>query len=279
MRPRSRSGGRSPKRAMPTPQFNLGQAYRLGRGVPINLARGADLVRAGRAARAMSTRRPRSVCLLFQNGDQAGGLQVAEAGRRARRAARHAGLRDRAVQRRRRHAGPGARLCLCQPRRRPGAGSRRKETLDQLDQLHAARRAARRAWRWRIHGAKRNAVAAKSPSAKPARQAAQPASQARSPSASAEGEAAPLQAQLRRPATVRQVGGWRIQLGAFRPAQLGRGAVSAAVRQAALAGRQALLYPARERSPDCRSARSQARPPRQRPAARSAPPASRSRRK
>ena len=33
------------------PQFNLGQAYRLGRGVPINLAAAQDLVRTRGAAR------------------------------------------------------------------------------------------------------------------------------------------------------------------------------------------------------------------------------------
>ena len=69
---------------MPTPQFNLGQAYRLGRGVPINLATAQDLVRARRRTGPSRCRRPRSACCCSRTATRPSGLkwlkQAAEQG-------------------------------------------------------------------------------------------------------------------------------------------------------------------------------------------------------
>src|SRR4030095_5635444 len=55
-------------------QFNLGQAYRLGRGVPINLAAAKTLFE--RAARSGHLEAETTLgLLLFQNGEQAQGLK------------------------------------------------------------------------------------------------------------------------------------------------------------------------------------------------------------
>src|SRR5258708_124867 len=55
-------------------QFNLGQAYRLGRGVPINLALAKGWF--GRAAETGHLDAETTLgLLLFQNGDQANGLR------------------------------------------------------------------------------------------------------------------------------------------------------------------------------------------------------------
>ena len=131
IRARLRSGGRSRRRATPTPQFNLGQAYRLGRGVPTNLAAatpGSSAPQPG-ACRCRDHARPAAV----PERRPGGGPEMAQEGRRPGRAARAAGLRHRARQRRQRHSGPGARLCLCQPRGRAGtrageADARRNST-------------------------------------------------------------------------------------------------------------------------------------------------------
>ncbi|HVI06581.1 MAG TPA: tetratricopeptide repeat protein, partial [Sphingomicrobium sp.] len=55
-------------------QFNLGQAYRLGRGAPINLALAKSWF--GRAAQSGHLDAETTLgLLLFQNGDQTGGLK------------------------------------------------------------------------------------------------------------------------------------------------------------------------------------------------------------
>ena len=118
-------------------QFNLGQAYRLGRGVPLDLA--AAKIWFERAARKRPSRRPddsRSPDLPERRPRR--GPQMAQAGRRPRRAARDAGLRDRAIQRRRSDAGsdPAAIPLSAAP---PLRGLQpAQETLDQLNQLMPA---------------------------------------------------------------------------------------------------------------------------------------------
>ena len=93
---RSRSGARSRSTAMPMPQFNLGQAYRLGRGVPIDL-RMAKIWFEKAADSGHLDAQTTLGLLLFQNGDQVERPQMAEAGRRTGRAARAARLRHRAL--------------------------------------------------------------------------------------------------------------------------------------------------------------------------------------
>jgi len=79
-------------------QFNLGQAYRLGRGVQLDLS--AAKVWFERAARSGHVDAETTLGLLtFQNGDRVTGLKWLKAAGPGR-AARDACLRDRAVQRR-----------------------------------------------------------------------------------------------------------------------------------------------------------------------------------
>ena len=68
----SQFGDRSRKRATPDASFNLAQAYRLGRGVPINLA--AAKIWFERAANKGHIDAQATLGLmLFENGDRAAG--------------------------------------------------------------------------------------------------------------------------------------------------------------------------------------------------------------
>ena len=114
--------------------FNLGQAYRLGRGVPTNLA--AAQTWFERAARQGPCRCPDHARPAAVPERQPGRRPaLAQGGRRAGRAARAAGLRHRAVQRRRRarRTRSSAMPMSAAPRRR--AWRRPRTTLAQLDQL------------------------------------------------------------------------------------------------------------------------------------------------
>ena len=102
--------------------FNLGQAYRLGRGVPTDLA--AAQTWFERAARKGHVDAQTTLgLLLFDTGNRDRRDALAQVGGRTGRASRAADLRHRFVQRRRRGARPGAGLCLCQPRRGAGPGA------------------------------------------------------------------------------------------------------------------------------------------------------------
>ena len=129
--------------------FNLGQAYRLGRGVTINLA--AAQTWFERAANKGHIDAQTTLGLmLFENGDRAAGAAVAQAGGRQRRAPRAARLRHRPVQRRRGKAGPHPRLCLCEPRggAGPGAGSgNARATRPDSAGSSSARKRSRSPWR------------------------------------------------------------------------------------------------------------------------------------
>ena len=216
-------------------QFNLGQAYRLGRGVPLDLAaakiwfeRAAQTGPSRRAddsrSPALSERRPRR------------GPQMAQAGRRPRRAARTAGLRHGAIQRRRSDAGPDPRLCLCQPRRRSGAGTGPRNA-------GPARSAD-------AGGRAQKAMALAVPKPKPAKVASAkaPTPTPATPQASVgQGDIDAAQGSLR----TGNAGDrdWRIQLGAFCAAWLGRSALSARVGQGGAGGTQPLLYRQRRGHP------------------------------
>ena len=118
MRRRSATGARSPTAATDA-QFNLGHAYRLGRGVPQNMNLAEQWYE--RAARAGHVEAQAMYGLiLFQNNRRQEAMpfiqRAAERGDRARAIC----LRHRPVQRRRRRARLAARLRLDVPRRRPG---------------------------------------------------------------------------------------------------------------------------------------------------------------
>ena len=114
--------------------FNLGQAYRLGRGVPVDLAHGADLARAGgrtRPCRRPDDARPAAV----PERPAGGGPALAEAGGRERRSARDAGLRHRSVQWRRRRR---RTRCSATPMSAASAAqglAPAKDTLAQMDEI------------------------------------------------------------------------------------------------------------------------------------------------
>ena len=229
--------------------------------------RGADLVRARR--RQGPSRRP----------DDARAAAVPE--RQPRRRAALAQGRRRARASRARMlvygtalfngdgvaAGPGARLCLCQPRR--GAGpAPAKDTLASSTRSCRSRSAQEGRWRSRWPRPEETA---------PAEAAAQAGRQA---AAQAGGQAsrrplpAPPKRRPRRQARAdrRRDGstgpGWRIQLGAFSKRSSAEALFGKLSGNGALAGRQAASTSPSARSPGCRSGRSQRGPPRRRPAPR-----------
>jgi hypothetical protein len=211
-------------------QFNLGQAYRLGRGVAINLGAAKSWFERAASSGHLDAQTTLGL-LLFQNGDQAEGLKW------LRRAAEQGEPRALLVYGTAVYNGDGIVqdrvLGYAYVSRAAAAGlGAAKETLAQLDQLMppADRQKG-------IALAQSKPKAAASPAVKtqkPARIV-----QAR-PSAPKLAQSAPA-----KPAPARiSGGGWRIQLGAFSQ----RGAAEALYRRlsgkAAIAGRSAYYVPA-----------------------------------
>jgi TPR repeat protein len=217
--------------------FNLGQAYRLGRGVPINLAASQTWFERA-AAKGHIDAQTTLGLLLFQNGDQPGGL------RWLKTAADKGEARALLVYGTALVNGDGVTqdpvLGYAYVSRAAAQGlAAAKDTLKQLDQILplADRRKG-------VRVARAKAKAAPSPISrlvKPARTtAAAPAKP--SPVAvavSAKASKAPTQAS---PPTVAN-GAWRIQLGAFSQ----RGSAEALYRKlsanGAIAGRSAVYVP------------------------------------
>ena len=120
----SRSGGRSRKKATPTPPSISARPIASAAACrPTSRRRQTWFERA--ANKGHIDAQTTLGLLLFENGDRAAGLKWLKAGGRQRGTPRAARLRHRPVQRRRGKAGPHPRLCLCQPRggAGPGAGS------------------------------------------------------------------------------------------------------------------------------------------------------------
>lgn len=211
--------------------FNLGQAYRLGRGVTLNL--GAAQSWFERAAQKGHVDAQATLgLLLFQNGNQPDGLKWLKA------AAEQGEARSLLVYGTALFNGDNVTqdpiLGYAYVSRAAAQGlAPAKETLAQLDKLLPLEDRKKG-----LALAMAKAKAAPPPGAKPAKAKAKPAqvAQAESPAKTAPAPAKATPA----PAT----GGWRIQLGAFSQ----RGSAEALYKKlagnSALAGRQAYYVPA-----------------------------------
>jgi cell division septation protein DedD len=183
--------------------FNLGQAYRLGRGVPTNLAAAATWF--GRAAAKGHLDAQTTLGLmLFENGDRTGGI------RWLRQAADKGDPRALLVYGTALFNGDGVKkdpiLGYAYVSRAAAQGlAPAQATLEQLDQILPVEMRKKA-----LAIAMAKAKAAPAPSSKPVRQAPKPVEAAipKKPAAIAAAPSAPAAA----PPTG---GGWRIQLGAF----------------------------------------------------------------
>ena len=247
-------------------QFNLGQAYKLGRGVPVDLPMAESWYRKA-ALQGHPQAEDNYGLALFQDGKRAEARAVARKGGRARRAARPTRARHDAVQRRRRAARLGARLCadprassaaglpqaIADARRdgqvypRPTSASRASRSRGNMRRRSArARLSARSRRRQRRHGSPDDRVPSTSrPNAAPGAPIRQPGKPPRAqPPAVCRGRrrrpsTCRARSPRRRPAACpagrRAAGGWRVQLGAFGDAtpRASYGARSAAASRAA----------------------------------------------
>ena len=190
-------------------QFNLGQAYRLGRGVPTNLAAAKTWFERSANQGHMDAETTLGL-LLFQNNDQAEGLKwlkkASEKGEpRAMLVYGTALVNGDSVTQ-----DPVLGYAFVSRAAAQGLGPA-KETLGQLDQLLPAadrKRGVEMARQLARGTAPQSSAPAKSASAKPKPAAKAPAKTAAA--ASAPARPAPA-ASAGRPAS----GNWRIQLGAF----------------------------------------------------------------
>lgn len=184
-------------------QFNLGQAYRLGRGVPTNLAQSKSWFERAAASGHVDAQTTLGL-LLFQNGDQAQGLKWLKL------AAEQGEARALLVYGTALFNGDGVTqnqvLGYAYVSRAAAQGlAPAKDTLTQLDKLMplAERKKG-------LAVAQAKARAAPPPGSKP--KAAQTAAQKPVPKPVAQQPAA---AQAVPPPAIAATGGWRIQLGAF----------------------------------------------------------------
>ncbi|MFL6732897.1 MAG: hypothetical protein ACJ8EP_11180, partial [Sphingomicrobium sp.] len=189
-------------------QFNLGQAYRLGRGVPINLSQARTWFERAAGTGHLDAETTLGL-LLFQNGDQAQGLKW------LRQAAEQGEPRAMLVYGTALYNGDGVTqdraLGYAYVSRAAGIGlAPAKETLAQLDELVAP--ADRQKAMALIRATRDKEPAPSRNSTKPKRVAeAEPATPKPTSSKPAP-KAAP--ATVSKPAPVPS-GAWRIQLGAF----------------------------------------------------------------
>jgi hypothetical protein len=210
--------------------FNLGQAYRLGRGVPLNLAMAKSWFEKAAAAGHLDAQTTLGL-LLFQNGDQAQGLQW------LRRAADHGEPRAELVYGTALYNGDGVPqdhlLGYAYVRRAAGKGlGAAKETLDQLDHLMSAAD-KKKAEQIALAAPKNTRVATPTKPPKAVRVA-----EAKPP--------APKPAQAVAPKAVREIsaqGNWRIQLGAFGQRSSAEALYRRVAGKSALAGRSAIYVP------------------------------------
>ena len=213
-------------------QFNLGQAYRLGRGVAINLAVARTWFERSAASGHVDAQTTLGL-LLFQNGDKAEGLKwlakAAEQGEaRAMLIYGTALVNGDSVT-----ADPVLGYAYVSRSAAQGLAAA-KDTLGQLDEILplAERKKG-------VALAKAKAKAAPPPGAKPVRtaKAAKPPKPAPKPVETAKADPPPLKAPPK-PAS----GNWRIQLGAF--GQKGSAQALYGKVSGTLGGRQAYYIPA-----------------------------------
>ena len=218
-------------------QFNLGQAYRLGRGVPINLALAKSWFERAADAGHLDAETTLGL-LLFENGQQAEGLKW------LRRAAVEGEPRALLVYGTALYNGDGVTqdrvLGYAYVSRAAAQGlAPAKDTLAQLDTLMSAadRRKAEQLTQAAPKG--NEPAAAKGERARPVQAKAKPPQPKPAPAATAR----VVQAPAPKPEPSPLSGRWRIQLGAFSQ----RGAAEALFERlsgnAALAGRSPIYIP------------------------------------
>ena len=233
-------------------QFNLGQAYRLGRGVPINLA--AAKTWFERAANQGHVDAQTTLgLLLFQNGEQADGI------RWLKKAAEHDEPRAELVYGTALVNGDGVSqdpvLGYAYVRRAAAQGLQpAKETLQQLDQMMPAadrKRGAAIASNLATQSFASNSPAPKQARQKPAPPAAAPITPKPAPKIAAAPPApkvapkpppkaaAPAPAPKAAPAS----GAWRIQLGAFSQKGSAEALYQKLAGKAPLSGRRPFYIP------------------------------------
>src|SRR4051812_15832964 len=206
--------------------FNLGQAYRLGRGVPTNLS--AAKTWFERAARQNHVDAQTTLgLLLFQSGDQAEGLKWLKA------AAEQGEARALLVYGTALFNGDGVAqdpvLGYAYVSRAAAQGlAPAKETLAQLDKLLPVEERKKG-----VALAMAKAKAAPPPAPKAAKPAAKPAKIAEAKAAKAAPASAPAKS-----AAVAASGNWRIQLGAFSQKGAAETLYKRVAGNGALAGRQ-----------------------------------------
>jgi TPR repeat protein len=190
-------------------QFNLGQAYRLGRGVPTNLAAAKTWFERSASQGHMDAETTLGL-LLFQNNDQAEGLKwlkkASEKGEpRAMLVYGTALVNGDSVTQ-----DPVLGYAFVSRAAAQGLGPA-KETLAQLDQLLPAADRKRG-----VEMARQLAKGAPAPSPAPAKAAsAKPKPAAKAPAKTAAAAAAPAKPAPPPAAAKPASGNWRIQLGAF----------------------------------------------------------------
>ena len=240
-------------------EFNLGQAYRLGRGVPINLAAAKTWFERAAAQGHVDAETTLGL-LLFQNGDQAEALkwlkQAADRDEpRAQLVYGTALVNGDSVSQ-----DPALGYAYVSRAAAQGLAPA-KETLDQLDKLLSA--ADRKRGRAMAHEIASHAFASNSPPAKsaaPARakpvqtakakaSAAPPAATApkQVPTASPPPKVPPSRAvspaKAAPPPAAAASGAWRIQLGAFSQKGSAEALYAKVAGKAALSGRRAFYIP------------------------------------
>jgi cell division septation protein DedD len=213
-------------------EFNLGQAYRLGRGVPLNLAMAKSWFEKAANAGHLDAETTLGL-LLFQNGDHVEGLKW------LRRAAEQDEPRALLVYGTAVYNGDGVPqdrvLGYAYVSRAAEQGlAPAKDTLAQLDSLMP-------------EADKRRALMLAEAKAKP------PAAAAAKPVKVAQGKPTPLKKQApiprkvaeeRKPVSTPARGDWRIQLGAFSQRSSAEAMYRRVSGKAALAGRSAIYVPA-----------------------------------
>jgi cell division septation protein DedD len=212
-------------------EFNLGQAYRLGRGVPLNLAMAKSWFEKAANAGHLDAETTLGL-LLFQNGDHVEGLKW------LRRAAEQDEPRALLVYGTAVYNGDGVPqdrvLGYAYVSRAAEQGlAPAKDTLAQLDSLMP-------------EADKRRALMLAEAKAKP------PAAAAAKPVKVAQGKPTPLKKQApiprkvaeeRKPVSTPARGDWRIQLGAFSQRSSAEAMYRRVSGKAALAGRSAIYVP------------------------------------
>jgi TPR repeat protein len=106
--------------------FNLGQAYRLGRGVPSDSSQAKKWFEVA-ANKGHVDAQVSLGLLLFDSGDRATAMNWLQKAAEKGEPRALLVIGTCLVQRRRPEAGPDPRLCLCQPCRGAGAGARQDD--------------------------------------------------------------------------------------------------------------------------------------------------------